>query len=191
MAIGIYTIILFNIERYLVISLSIGGAYRAKIFVRKVRFIIIIIALLESSVLAYFTKIINGTCSFSPQWFPLIQYYLLILYDISGGCYIAGPLVFLPVLNILLALQIKAIMENSQNLKKHSISMIRPNELRTIRLHMGQICIAVYVLICLLPNASYFITYKGEPIPINCCTINYVNYSIVFVNLKRIYLFVM
>ena len=194
MGLGIYTIILFNIERYLVISLSIGHTYRAKILVRKARFIIIIIALLESSLFAYFSKIINGTCSCSPQWFPLTQYILLLLYLISGGCYITGPLIFLPVLNILLALQINTIMKNSKNLKKHSNSTIRPNELRTIRLHLGQICIAVYVLICLLPNATHFITNEGEPIPNNCCTVNstvYIIYSIVSVLLKRFYLFVL
>ena len=164
MAIGVYTIILFNIERYLVISLSIGSAYRAKIFVRKARFIIIIIALFEASLFAYFAKIINGSCTCSPQWFPLTQFFLLLLYFISGGCYITGPLIFLPILNILLALQIQTIMKNSKNLRKQCISTIRKNELRTIRLHLGQICIAVYVLICLLPNASYFITNEGEPI---------------------------
>ena len=164
MSIGLYTIILFNIERYLVISLSIGSVSKAKIFVRKARFILIFICLFESCFVAYFSSSINGQCLFRLFFVPLSQYILSVMFLTSGGCYITGTLIFLPILNILLVLQIKTIMQTSNQLRNHTSSIGTSKDLRNIRLHLGQIFITVYILICLLPNSSYFITNECKSI---------------------------
>ena len=166
MSIGLYTIILFNIERYLVISLSIGNALKAKVFARRARFIIVILCLLESCFVGYFSNFIMGQCMFKLFWDPLSQYILSVIFLTAGGCYITGTIIFLPILNIFLALQIKTIMKASNKLRKHTISIKSSKDLRNIRLHLGQIYITVYILICLLPNSCYFFTNECKPIHI-------------------------
>lgn len=160
MGIGMYTIILFNLERYLVISLPLRNVAIAKYIIRKTRYIFLSLGILLSLPILKFATVKQNQCAYTLIWKPVSELIFSISFLFSGGIYIGGLIIFFPVFSILLSFQIKKIMNNSSILLQNNPNL----KFREIKLHLSQIYIAVYVLICLFPNVSYFIVNVGMPI---------------------------
>ena len=159
MGISIWTIVLFNIERILVISQPLHQTWFCKKWCRRNRFTTIIVTLLLVSSAAIISKInvFYRNCDFDTNFSIKV---VLLLFDFSGAIYIFGPTFILPCFSIILVYQIRKVMRNSRqicNTNKKDAAITIQN----VRIHLGQILIASYTFLCLFPNVIYFLRLQS------------------------------
>ena len=159
MGISIWTIVLFNIERILVISQPLHQTWFCKTWCRRNRYTVIILTLLLVSPAAIISKVsvFYRNCDFDTDFNIKV---VLLLFDMSGSVYIFAPTFILPCFSIILVYQIRKVMQNSKkicNTNKKDVAAAIQN----VRIHLGQILIASYTFLCLFPNVIYFLRFQS------------------------------
>ena len=160
MGIGVWTIIVFNIERILVISRPLHQTWLCKKWSRRNRYTIIVVTLSLAFSAAIISKIsvFYRNCDFDTN----IKFNVLMLvFDVTGTLYVFGPTIVLPCLSITLVYQIRKVMQNSKKIRSENQTNATAT-IQNVRLHLGQILIASYTFICLFPNVIYFLRFQGK-----------------------------
>jgi hypothetical protein len=91
---------------------------------------------------------------------PILQYTKSIVWLIDGVLFLFFAIFILPGLCITLTKQIQNIVNNSKNLIATNHLKISQNK-KDIRMNIGQLIIAIYMIFCLLPSCSFFLTGVG------------------------------
>ena len=157
-AIGVWTIIIFNIERVSVISVPLSMQQNIKRLCRNCIWVIVLLAIVWGSPSIWFMKVIESLgCHLQFGWQSSYRTLNTIYWGAIIG-YLFGPVILIPILSVLLSLQVRNIMAKSRELKGKSLSKTQVHD---VNLHMGQIFIAIYTCICLLPNSSYLLGSVG------------------------------
>ena len=117
LSVSLYLVIIFNIERILVISWPLKQ-YLIKTRVRSLRYVGLVVSMILSVPIGYSGTLTNG-CRII---FGLHSKYILMnIFTVVSGCtYIVGPMLILPLLSILIIIQVRKIMKNSDKLKHKS-----------------------------------------------------------------------
>ena len=165
LAVSIYLIINFNIERILIISWPLKNVHLIKTRTRRLRYLGLIVSMILSVPIGYSGTITNNGCQiiFGLQ----SKYYLLNIFILfSGIFYIIGPILLLPLLSIIIIIQVRKIMKKSHKLKNNFITSITGGKqnnqhLNNVKSHLGQLFIVIYTFICLAPTLSYFLANLG------------------------------
>ena len=158
LAIGVWTVIIFNIERVCVISFSLSMQQNIKRLCRNCIWAFVLLAIVLGSPSIWLMQVIESLgCHLQFGWQSSYRT-LEIIYWIAIIGYLFGPVILIPILSVLLSIQVRNIMANSRELKGNSLSKTQVHD---VNLHMGQIFIAIYTCICLLPNSSFLLGSVG------------------------------
>ena len=90
---------------------------------------------------------------------PLLEYLRSFAWLISGGLFLLFAIIILPGLCFYLTKQIQEIVKNSKKLAINQ-SKFSHNK-KDIRMNIGQLIIAIYMITCLLPTNGYFLDGFG------------------------------
>ena len=119
------------------------------------RYIILLLSLILCVPLYMSANITTIGCYYFYQ-----NYWLTFMLEVSGGCYITGIIVFLPLLSILLICQVRKIRIESKKLQYNGRQQ-NLRDIQTYKVHLRQLLIVIYTFIFLIPNIFIFLQLTG------------------------------
>ena len=160
MCMNIWTILAFDLERYLMISLSIKHAKLIKTISKSVVYISLLWCVLFATPLLNIAQIDKN---FKICWLKTQSQNTLkvttYLFWFSICLYLSAPIIFLPLLSILLGTKIIKLLMRSKTLQPNAKQKM---QLKEIKAALIQVLVSLYTLFCLSPNASFLIITFGK-----------------------------
>ena len=149
----------FNYERLSVILYPFDCKLRIKLCrIGKTTAVTIILII---SIIAFWTgNIINTGCGllfgYQSTTHSLVLNIILSLYWLFGGlAFLFAGIIIEPLLCIVLTIHCRKIIESSKKMQAINKAKISKN-IKDIKINLGQIITAIYIIICILPMSGYF-----------------------------------
>lgn len=167
MTINILTLNDFNMERSGVLMFPFNSELWIKLC-RMGRNISASVVLIFGLSAFWASGIIENGCGYlygyqSVETSFVIIYTISFYWAITGWSYFFCAVVVEPLCCIVLAVQIRQIIKNSKKLQSTGSYNINSSQnIKDIKMNIGQIIIAIYIMICLVPTLSFMLIGFGK-----------------------------
>lgn len=160
MAIDIFTLIMFNFERASALMYPFDKEWRVDLC-RRLKNIFIVPTIIGALINFFTGNIVDEGCGIlfgyqSVIYSTILNIIVSFLWYMEGNLFWIPPIFIEPILCIILTVQIRKIIKASKELRKNNKAN-SSNYIKEIKLSIGQLIIAIYILFCLFPS-GFFLT---------------------------------